>query len=351
MIQRLLTWLEDRVDLSSIKHLIQEKTVPRHRMTGFYFFGGVALFFFIVQIISGILLLFYYRPTSEEAFESVKFIMTQVPFGWLVRSIHSWSANLMILSLFLHMFSTFFMRAYRKPREITWITGFLLLGLSMGFGFTGYLLPWNKLAFFATRVGTDMVSVVPLIGEWLLRVLRGGEDVTGATLTRFFGIHVTILPMIVFALLGIHLVLIQQQGMSVPIGARIKGQIPFFPNFMMKDLLAWLLALAVLAGIASIFPWELGVKADPFASAPAGIKPEWYFLFMFQALKVIPAHVLGMEGEVLGLAAFGLCGLLFMLVPFLDRKAQREERSKLITGAGWVAVIFIVAMTIWAYLD
>jgi len=351
MIMRALDWLKQRYDLSPVEHLLKEKMVPSHRYTFFYFFGGATLFFFTVQVVSGIFLLLYYRNGAAEAYESVRFLMTQVSFGWLVRSIHSWSANLMILSAFLHLFSTYFLKSYRKPRELTWVTGFALLGLAMTFGFTGYLLPWNKLAFFATRVGTDMIGKVPLIGTWLMRVARGGDDVTGATLTRFFGVHVTILPLAALGILGLHLYFVQMQGMSTPIKAKVKGQIPFVPDFLLRDLFVWLLALAVGAAVASLFPWELGEKADPFASAPAGIKPEWYFLFMFQSLKILPAHILGIEGELPGLLFFAICGALALLVPFLDRRAGREERSPLFTTAGWAAIAFIAGMTLYAWLD
>ena len=139
-----------------------------------------------------------------------------MPFGWLIRSIHSWSANLMVFFAFVHLATVYFTKSYRNPREMTWVTGCLLLFLAMAFGFSGYLLPWNQLAFFATKVGTDIAGAVPFIGEWMLRFLRGGDRVTGGTLSRFYGWHVAILPAITTVLLGIHLLLVQVQGMSVP---------------------------------------------------------------------------------------------------------------------------------------
>src|SRR5581483_8152920 len=195
-IARLSAWLDDRAGLAPVRELIHKKAVPVHRHTIWYYFGGMTLFLFVVQVITGVLLLLYYRPSAENAFESVQFIMAEVKFGWLVRSIHSWSANLMIATMFIHMFSVYFMKAYRPPRELTWVTGALLLFIILGFGFSGYLLPWNKLAFFATKVGTEITGVVPVIGGVMVRFLRGGDDVTGATLTRFFGFHVAVLPAI-----------------------------------------------------------------------------------------------------------------------------------------------------------
>ena len=172
-------WLNDRIPVSAAREVAEKKTVPNHRYTVFYYFGGMTLFFFGVQIATGILLMLYYRPSSAEAFESVEFIMTKVSFGWLIRSIHSWSANFMVFFAFAHLASVFFMKAYRPPRELTWVTGCLIFFLAMAFGFSGYLLPWNQLAFFATKVGTDIAGVVPVVGEWTLRFLRGGDRVTG----------------------------------------------------------------------------------------------------------------------------------------------------------------------------
>ena len=167
-------------------------------------------------MLTGILLLLYYRPGANEAFESVQYIMTRVRFGWLIRSIHSWSANLMIFTAFAHMFSVLFLKAYRKPRELTWVSGVILLFLVMGFGFSGYLLPWNTLAFFATKVGTEITGQVPAIGKPLMIFLRGGEEVTGATLTRFFGFHVAVLPGLATVLILLHLLLVQRLGISIP---------------------------------------------------------------------------------------------------------------------------------------
>ena len=252
---QILQQLDERLQIQEVINFAKKKSVPIHRETVWYYFGGVTLFLFIIQVFTGILLLFYYRASADQAFESIRFIMSEVRFGWLVRSVHSWSANLMVLAAFIHMFSVFFAKAYRKPRELTWVSGMLLLLLGLGLGFTGYLLPWNELAFFATKVGTDMVSVIPMIGEPFLHFLRGGEEVSGATLARFFGIHVTILPIVFIGMLAIHLIMVQRQGMSEPIGW---GELPekgkktmlFFPNFILRDLLLWLLVLNILALLA-----------------------------------------------------------------------------------------------------
>jgi cytochrome b6 len=351
---RLYDWLDERIGLSEIVRLARHKTVPVHRHSLWYYLGGMALFLFGVQVATGILLLLYYRSSSGEAFESVQFIMTKVPFGWLVRSIHSWSANLLVLVVFVHMASTYFLKAYRRPRELTWLTGVALLALVLAFGFSGYLLPWNTLAFFATQVGTEVAGRVPLVGAFLLKLLRGGEQVTGGTLTRFYGMHVAMLPAAATAVLAGHLLLVQKHGMSVPPSVAReplpRPPLPFVPNFLLRDAIGWVSALGALAALAALLPWELGEKADPFAPAPAGIRPEWYFGWMFQTLKLLPGHVLGIEGELLGIFAFGAGAAVVAAVPFLDRgPGAGGIRARVFTLAGAVAALYVGAMTLLMY--
>src|SRR5690242_9450632 len=170
---RVYDWFDERLVWADLAAPLRKKTVPLHRLSWWYFLGGITLFLFMIQVATGILLLLYYRPSASEAYESVQYISTQVKFGWLVRSIHSWSANLMVFMAFAHMFSVVFLRAYRKPRELTWLSGMILLFLALGFGFSGYLLPWNTLAFFATRVGTEVAGQVPVVGRPIMVFLRG----------------------------------------------------------------------------------------------------------------------------------------------------------------------------------
>lgn len=350
---RLASWTRQRLPLEGVEAVINHKTVPQHRHSYAYYLGGMTLFLFGMQVGTGALLLLYYRPSASEAYESVQFIMTRVPFGWLIRSIHSWSANLMVGAAFAHMFSVLFLHAYRRPRELTWLSGILLLALTLGFGFTGYLLPWNELAYFATRVGTDVAAAVPGVGEFLVRFIRGGPDVTGATLTRLFGMHVAILPMIATTLLGLHIWLVQAHGMSVPprleeeearTGTRVPV-LPFVPHFVMREAFGWTLALGLLAALAAFYPWELGVKADPFASAPAGIRPEWYFLWMFQALKYFPGTILGIEGELLAIGLIGAGAAVIALVPFWSTNARTR---RIVQWAGIAALVVMAVLTLLA---
>ncbi len=318
-------WARDRLGWDDLARLALKKEIPIHRSTVFYYLGGMALFLFSVQVATGILLLLYYRPSASEAFESVQYVVADVPFGWLIRSIHAWGANLFVAVVFLHLISVFFLKAYRAPREMTWISGALLFFLTLGFGFSGYLLPWNTLSYFATKVGTDVPAQIPGIGHLLFRILRGGSEVSGATLSRFYGIHVAILPAVTTLLLGVHLYLVQRHGMSVPPAEQGKPlrRMPFFPDFLLRDMVGWLAAVGLLAVLSAFFPWELGVKADPFASAPAGIRPEWYFLWMFQGLKYLPAQVVGVPGETLGVLSLGVLALVLTFLPLLNRGSSR----------------------------
>ena len=350
---RLYDWLRARVPIDQAREFASHKKVPSSTASVWYYFGGVALFLFIIQVCTGILLMMYYQPGSETAYESVRMIVVHVKFGWLVRSIHTWSANLMILAVIIHMFSVYFTKAFRRPRELTWLTGMVLLGLCMGFGFSGYLLPWNTLAYFATKVGTAIVAVTPGIGRPVMEILRGGKEVGAETLTRFFGLHVAIMPAIFTAVLGVHLLLVQLQGMhephhwaALPENDPKKRYMPFFPNFILRDLLLWLIVLNVLAILAVMFPWELGHKADPGAAAPLGIKPEWYFLFMYQALKYFPGKILGIDGDAIGILFFGLAGVLWLTVPLWDSRLPQGARNRVLNYVGIVIVIGAIVLTV-----
>ncbi len=360
-IMRLKDFFFERLGLDVASDLAAHKHVPIHSTTIFYFLGGMALFLFAIQVVTGILLALYYKPSPDQAFESVQAIMTEIDFGWLFRSVHSWSANLLIGVLFLHVLTTYMMRAYRAPREITWMTGVLLLFVFLAFGFSGYLLPWNQLSFFATRVGTAIVGAVPVVGRYFLLLARSGEDITGDTLARFYALHVVILPLTVLALIAVHLFLVQKHEISIPpkvikqYGDEKKvPSMSFIPQFLLRDMVGWYVALGILAALAALFPWELGQKADAFGSAPPGIKPEWYFLFMFQALKHLPAHIGGiqwLEGEMVGVLFFGFCGLVVLAVPFLDVGVGRQRPRRILNFLAALAVLFFIVMTAWGLIE
>jgi cytochrome b6 len=203
-------------------------------------------------------------------------------------------------------------------------------------------------------VGTDIPATIPWLGPIVTRYLRGGTTVSGATLTRFFGFHVALLPGLATMFLMVHLGLIQKFGISTPPWVEKTGngkvrEIPFFPDFLLRELIAWYTVLAVLGSLAALLPWTLGVKADPFSPAPAGIRPEWYFLAPFYTLKLIPAHVLGIEGELVGLVGFGLIGLAWTLLPLWALDRSGNVRRKLIAGAGVALLAYLSTMSLLGY--
>jgi cytochrome b6 len=357
---RAFTWLDRRYGIRGVVDYMKHKEVPvgAHSMV-WYYLGGLTLFFFGVQVCSGLLLLAYYQPGESTSYESIRFLTTKVPFGWLVRSIHCWSAHLMILSLLTHMVSTMLLKAYRPPRELTWLSGFVLFSLALGFGFSGYLLPWNELAFFATAVGTDSMKAVPAVGDWLVQVMRGGTDVTINTLYRFFALHVVVLPLMTVGLVSGHIMAVQRQGMAPPVQPHkpVRGM-KFFPDFALRDALLWLLCLILLASLAVALPygpgipgieWELGKKANPLAPAYPGIKPEWYFLWVYQLLKEFPPHLFGLEGPQ---AAVGLVSVLFTIwaaLPWLDRSARDDKPSPAFSDLGFAALLFLAYLMLKAW--
>lgn len=323
--------LDERFNMPVARDFIDKqvhKRLPPH--TGWlHVFGSLSLLLFISQTITGILLLVYYRPTPEEAHASIQYITAEARFGWLYRQIHAWGASLMIFGVLLHMVRTYFCGAYKKPRELTWFTGVLIFILTITFGFTGYLLPWNQIAFWATTVGTESANKIPYIGGWLQYALRGGDAVTGETLSRFFVVHVIILPWLLTGLIGIHLFLMRATNLAtlerVGEEKRVdpKHGIPFFPVHVCKEGVVVVLMLAVLVTLSVVAPWEIGEPADPL-NTPPHIKPEWYFLPSYQLLKYFE----GPYGAFLGIVCCSVPFVLLLFWPFLDRGKERHPRKR-----------------------
>jgi len=205
-------WLDQRIGWRSVWETIFLRKVPK--VNWLYTLGSATLFTAVNQIVTGILLTIYYVPSPDQAYDSVQYITTQVPAGWLIRGLHHWGASAMVILSVLHMLRVIYYGSYKFPREVTWFTGVGLLLVVLGFGFTGYLLPWDQKAYWATTVGTRIAEVTPLVGDWILRVMRGGSELTAVTLARFFGVHVWFLPAALLALLGIHLYLVVRIGIS-----------------------------------------------------------------------------------------------------------------------------------------
>ncbi len=349
-IQRVEGYLAERfpVDKLNYASMVQKKEVPVHRLSWGYYLGGLALFFFIVQVITGVMLLFYYQPTVSDAHASVEFITEHVPGGALVRNIHAWASSLMIASVMFHLLTAFAMKAFGRPREMTWVTGVFLLGIAFAFGFTGYLLPWHQIAVNATKIGMQTIEQMGayLPGElatWpklLKEAIQGEATVGQATLSRFFALHVIVLPMVVAGTLGAHLLSVQLHGMSRGVDEEPRHMEKFFPTFLLKDLSVWGVAFLVLFIIGlclpfeSFFPYPLFEPFDPKGSTPDGIKPEWYFFWVYYPLELLPFWVI--------IVGSGLLGGVLLATPWIFRNTSRRTLQLLAIAAGGYLVIMTV---------
>jgi quinol-cytochrome oxidoreductase complex cytochrome b subunit/mono/diheme cytochrome c family protein len=289
-------------------------------------FGSLLLFSFVLQVVTGVLLTMNYAPSVQTAWPSVKFIQEEVSLGWLIRGVHHWGSSLMVILLLIHMVQVFVWGAYKRPREFTWMVGVLLLIGALGLAFTGYLLPWDQKAYWATKVGLGMISTTPGIGDGLRTLLQGGPQLGNLTLTRFFALHAFVLPGLMVFLIVVHLYLFRLHGVTTPwweSPARLQAQSePFWPGQAWKDAV---LAMAALVGLwlwCTQYPAPLGEQSDP--AMPYEARPEWYFMCLFQLLRYLKGPY-----EVLG--TFVLPALFFVLLffwPFLDRSPQRDPRRR-----------------------
>jgi quinol-cytochrome oxidoreductase complex cytochrome b subunit len=212
MFRKIYSWLDERLGLTAIYGATLDRNVPK--VNWFFTLGSASLFLFVLQGVTGMLLTIYYVPSPDHAYDSIQYIMNGVSFGWLIRGIHHWGATLMVIVVFLHMLRTFYFAAYKYPRELTWFSGVILLLATLGMGFTGYLLPWNQKAYWATTVGTAIAGTVPFVGEFIEKVLRGGSALSAVTLARFFSAHIWWLPAILVAVIGIHIYMVIRLGIS-----------------------------------------------------------------------------------------------------------------------------------------
>jgi len=209
-------WFQERLEIQAIADDITSKYVPPH-VNIFYCLGGITLTCFIVQVATGFAMTFYYRPTVTEDFASVEYIMTEVNFGWLIRSVHRWSASMMVLNMILHVCRVYLTGGFKKPRELTWVTGVALASVTVSFGVTGYSLPWDQVGYWACKIVTGVPDAIPVVGDLIVQVLRGGVSVGQSTLTRFYSAHTFVLPVVAAALMLTHFVMIRKQGISGPL--------------------------------------------------------------------------------------------------------------------------------------
>ena len=352
----LWAWFNERLNLAPLVAGLEanlRKPVPAH-VNWLFTLGSAIAALIGLQIITGILLLIYYRPGADTAYQSIVRIMDEVPLGGFMRSLHVWGADLIVIFLILHMVRVFVYAGYKKPRELTWIIGVLLFTVILIFGFTGYLLPWDQLAYWGTVVATEAPASIPVVGPITREFMLGGSEVGDPTLGRFFALHVVVLPLVLLKLMALHLFLIRYQGISslrrtdepdpTPNEIRAEGGEPFFPHHVLRDLTTTYLVLGLLVSLAILYPAHLGDPADPLTT-PLGIKPEWYFLPAYQLLKYVP--------EVVGVQIPPLCiGVLVLLPLLLDRSPERHPKRRLrAIGVGAVVLGLIVLLGLLGHVS
>jgi ubiquinol-cytochrome c reductase cytochrome b subunit len=361
MLEKIKHWIEVRIGLEElvIKHL-REFHTPKGA-TFWSTFGFVTLIAFIVQVVTGIMLLLYYIPHPEYAFKSVQTITNEIPYGWLFRSIHNVGGNMIMALIIIHLVHVFLRVSYKKPREITWVSGVLIFFLILLTLISGHLLPWHQIGFWQTTVTTSIPTFLPVVGEGISSYLRGGEFITGITLSRFFSFHVVILPVFIVALMLLHVLLIRRQGLSssaiiepdantAPVD-KFKREVhlesePCYPNFTTKRLFIVLCYFTVIFFILTFFPNlflppEANIQADPMMT-PEFIRPEWYFLAPYQLLKIVP-------NDVLGISMITIFCVVLLFWPFFDPTdtGRNIHKRPLLLSLAVIVLVLWTILTIW----
>jgi ubiquinol-cytochrome c reductase cytochrome b subunit len=335
---RLGDWFEARLPIRrAARRMLDEQVPGGAKFT--YALGSTTLLTFLVLAVTGIVQLFYYSPSTADAYASVNYLRFQVPFGWLVHGLHYWAATLMIVLALLHLVQVFVWGAFKKPREMTWILGVLLLLGTIAATFTGNPLAWDEKGYWAARVGSGIAGSVPLIGGWLRDVVFGGSTVGQLTLSHFFGLHVAIIPLVIGVILATHLVTFRKEGAAGPFRP-VTASDPFSPDQVLRDVIVFAIALALMIGLSALLLTPVTGAADPLDASYVA-RPDWPFLFLFQILKYLPGQL-----EALGTVGVPVLGtLLLLLVPWLDRKPERSPARRpvaigafLVIGAGLVAL-------------
>ena len=336
-------FLKERLPLAEFSEHLR-KPLPKH-INLLFSLGSLAMFLLLLQAATGAFLAFYYSPSPEHAHNAVTYISEEVPFGAFVRGLHHWGASAMVIIVVLHLLRVVLYSSYKAPRELTWIFGVLLLLIVLGFGFTGYLLPWDEKAYWATVVGVEIASTAPGLGDFVAKVMRGGSEIGAVTLSRFYALHTIWLPWLAFALVGVHLFFVRYYGSSgTPKNTpeEMKRGKPFYPHQVFEDVVGMLILFIVLAAVALFVPVPLEDVADP-TNADYDPRPEWYFLFLFQLLKYFQGPF-----EIIGTFVIPTVGMLLLLfLPFLDRSERVVLWKRPIAlTVTTVSVVAIVVLTI-----
>jgi ubiquinol-cytochrome c reductase cytochrome b subunit len=338
---RLYEWFDSRLNLKPVERTLLDEPIPGGA-SWIYVFGSATLFLFLLQAITGMFLALYYAPTPDHAYDSIRFIETEVTFGAFVRGLHHWGASTMVVAIGLHILQTFLYGAYKPPREVMWMVGVVLFLFVMTFAFTGYLLPWDQTAYWATQIGINMVGTIPVVGDFMMRVARGGETLGALTLSRFFAIHVLFLPSILIALIALHLFILRRVGPAGPwTDARASlGSETFYPRQVYMDAVVIFGVFVVVAAAALAIPFPLTDKADPSDTSFVPV-PEWYFLFYYELLKYVHGPFEPLATWVLPLMVI----LLLLAWPFIDRNPERNPiRRPLALSAGGVFLIVVLSL-------
>jgi ubiquinol-cytochrome c reductase cytochrome b subunit len=323
----ILGWLDDRTGYRRAIHDLLDEPV-RGGASWAYVFGSVLTFILLLQAATGVLLAMYYSPSASDAWASVAYIQNEVTLGWFIRGLHSHGASAMVIVAGVHLLQVAVYGAYKRPREVNWLIGIVMLGLILAFALTGYLLPWDQKGYWATKVATGILGSTPILGGWLQRVVQGGNEYGNLTLTRFFAFHVFLLPAAIFLGVFLHLALFRKHGVTPRWGrndAELDATVqPFWPDQLARDMAAILVTFAVLA----LWSWrghgvELGAPADPASSYDA--RPEWYFLPLFELLK----HFHGATEQIAALGAPLLVALILVALPFVDRGPSRAPSARI----------------------
>lgn len=359
-----LNWVDERFPLTSnVKAHLTEYYAPKN-FNFWYFFGSLAMLVLVLQIVTGIFLTMHYKPDAELAFGSVEYIMRDVPWGWLIRYMHSTGASMFFLVVYLHMFRGIIYGSYRNPRELIWLFGVAIFLCLMGEAFFGYLLPWGQMSYWGAQVIVNLFSAIPFIGPDVSEWLRGDYLVSDATLNRFFAFHVIALPMVLLGLVVAHLIALHEVGSNNPDGVEIKKNkdkktgipldgIPFHPYYTVKDLVGVAVFLIVFSVIVFFAP-EMGgyfleannfVPANPLVT-PAHIAPVWYFTPYYSILRAVPPIF---NSQFPGVAAMGLSVIVFALLPWLDKSPVKSIRYRGALYKNWLAA-FVVSFLILGYL-
>jgi ubiquinol-cytochrome c reductase cytochrome b subunit len=337
-------WLDDRTGFrAALKHVLDE---PLPRGVGWWFVtGSIVLFLLAVQLATGIVLAIFYVPSPDYAYDSIRFVTERVTFGRVVRGLHFFGASFIVVAAIVHMMRVVAFGSYKKPREVNWIVGVLLLLISLGFALTGYLLPWDQKAYWATTVTLNIARSVPLAGDALSGLLTGGADLGALTLMRWYAAHVFLLPACLIAFTVAHLYLLRRHGISGPVTAVPGPPTPFYPYHALKDTIAVAAVFALLLTLSVVFNTPLDAPADA-TDATYVPRPEWYFMSLFELLKYFPGRFEPLATVIIP----GLVIALLLLLPFLDRRPGRAAaRRPVVMGSFVVLFLGVTLLTILGY--